>query len=103
MGETGKLRTEQFSREEFLSRAVFQWHQGAVTRGGAQAVLRGVNEPFDGVQSAAGISTNHGGTGEGGGFGQTGRPTAGVCGDVKASEGSERSQLTFKQGCEDHP
>lgn len=60
-------------------------------------MLRGVNEPFDGAQSGTGISTNHGGTG-GGGFSQTA-----VCGDVRDSEGSERSQLTFEQGCEDHP
>lgn len=88
-----------FLWEEFLSCAVFEWHQGAVNRGVAQAVLKGVNEPFDGVQSGTGISTNHGG----GGFSQTGRVTAGVCSDVGASEGSERSQLTFKQACEDHP
>lgn len=74
-----------------MSCAVFEWHQGAVNRGVAQAVLRGVNEPFDGVQSGTGISTNHGGTG---GFRQTERPNAGVCGDVRASEGSERTQLT---------
>lgn len=46
-----------------MSCAVFEWHQGAVNRGVAQAVLRGVNEPFDGVQSGTGISTNHGGWG----------------------------------------
>lgn len=75
-------------------------------------MLRGVNEPFDGVQSGAGISAHHRGTGVGeewgvGGGGGVqadgGRPAAGVWGDARASEGSERSQLTFKQGCEDHP
>lgn len=32
-------------------------------------MLRGVNEPFDGVQPGAGISTHHGGTGVGEGWG----------------------------------
>lgn len=69
-------------------------------------MLRGVNEPFDGVQPGAGISAHHGGMGVGEGWGVQAdgeRPAAGVWGDARASEGSERSQLTFKQGCEDHP
>lgn len=44
-------------REEFWSCAAFQWHQGAGNGGAAQAALRGVNEPFDGEQSATGVST----------------------------------------------
>lgn len=90
-----------FLWEEFLSCAVFEWHQGAVNRSVAQAVLRGVNEPFDGVQSVTGISTNHGGA------------AGGVRSDWEADcwclwwcsgfWGSERTQLTFKQGCKDHP
>lgn len=103
----GGLRWENeglsgFLWEEFFSCAVLEWHQGAVNRDVAQAALRGVNEAFDSTPSGTGISTNHGGTRRGGGV-QTERPTDGVCGDVRASEGSERSQLTFKQGCRDHP
>lgn len=37
------------------------------------------------------------------GRGGSERPAAGVWGDIRASEGSERSQLTFKQGRQDHP